>query len=86
MVLRNNVPQQRGNSLQLVVAVHAWMACSAALSEVRETVANAMPDADLLFPDYDASIFSSADRVEVTSDLVRIISAAVASRETRGAP
>ena len=84
MVLRNNVPEPRGNSLQLVLILHAWSLSSANLCDVRATVAETMPDADLLVPDYPSGRFSSADPIEITEALLADIDKAVEARANRG--
>jgi alpha-beta hydrolase superfamily lysophospholipase len=86
MVLQNTVAEIRGKSLQLIVAVHAWTSSSAELSHLRNAVAKEMPDADLLFPDYPATVFSSEDPIEVTQALIRAISDAANLRKRKGDP
>ncbi|MCE4548104.1 MULTISPECIES: alpha/beta fold hydrolase [unclassified Caballeronia] len=85
MRLENAVPEIAGESTSLVVAVHGWTASSTKMQDVRSAVRDAMPNADLLFPDYPAGLFSSADPIEITEALVRCIGDAVKARETRGA-
>src|SRR4029077_9911968 len=86
MVLQNTVPEIRGKSLQLIVAVHAWTSSSAELSHLRNAVARKMPDADLLFPDYPATVFSSADPIEIAQALNIVISEAANLGKEKGAP
>jgi pimeloyl-ACP methyl ester carboxylesterase len=84
MQLKNTVPEVHGESACLVVAVHGWTASSSKLEHIRTSIREAIPDADLLFPDYPAGLFSSADPVEITEALVRSIADAVKMRKSKG--
>ncbi len=79
MILKNTEPICRGKSLQLVVVLHGWLASGVDLANVRDTIAEAMPDADLLIPDYPAGLFSGADPIEITEELINAIADAVGS-------
>lgn len=84
MLLTNTTPEIRGDSTELVVGLHAWTSSSLRLSDVRTVVETEMPNADLLFPNYPASVFSSADPIAITRELVAAISEAVESRNKKG--
>jgi alpha-beta hydrolase superfamily lysophospholipase len=84
MTLSNVVPEVRGQSTQLVVLVHAWTLSSASMSWVRAAIEQAMPHADLLVPDYQAHMFSSADPIAITEALCTALSDAVAARRQKG--
>ncbi|MBN9118209.1 MAG: hypothetical protein J0I06_03455 [Planctomycetes bacterium] len=85
MLLRNTEPESRGASTSLVVIVHAFRRSSADMGDVRQAVAGARPDADLLVPDYPARVLSGADPVRIAEELVEVISKAVKDRKERGA-
>lgn len=84
MVLKNTAPEARGQSKELVVIVHAWTSSAAKLRHVRKAVEETLPDADLLIPDYPAGVFSSADPLRITEELVRAIEVAAESRSKQG--
>ena len=81
MILSNTSIRQHGRSEQLVVLLHAWTMSSADLVDVIEAVEQAMPDADLLVPDYPSGLFSNVDPVRIVQALVAEIDDAVATRK-----
>ena len=85
MLLQHATPETRGGSRQLVVGVHAYTSSAAALRDLRQAIADALPDADLLFPDYPAGVFSSAAPERLALELVETIRAAAEARQERGA-
>lgn len=85
MLLQNIEPKPHGRSTHLVVAVHGWTASSTTLAGVCAAVNNALPNADLLIPDYPAGLFSTADPIEITeATLVKCIADAVKNRKSKG--
>ena len=84
MLLKNMTPQTRGQSRELVVIIHAWTSSATKLKHVRQAVEESLPDADLLIPDYPAGVFSSADPLLITEELVRAIEVAAEARSHRG--
>jgi len=84
ILLKSATPQKRGQSNELVVIVHAWTSSAAKLNHVRQAVEEMLPDADLLIPDYPAGVFSSADPLQITEELVRAIEAAFVTRKEQG--
>jgi predicted esterase len=54
------------------------------MHHVRTAIEQAVPDADLLFPDYPAGMFSTADPVDITEALGDCIADAVRLRASRG--
>ena len=80
MLLTNTIIRQRGTSRQLVVVLHAWTMSSAKIVDVVNAVEDTMPDADLLVPDYPAGVFSNADPIRISEELVSEIDNAVKSR------
>ncbi|MFN0125720.1 MAG: esterase/lipase family protein [Verrucomicrobiales bacterium] len=84
MVLKNTETQARGQSRELVVIIHAWRSSTAKMGHVRQAVAETLPDADLLIPEYPAGAFSSADPLRITEELVRLIEGALQRRTQQG--
>ncbi|HEY2589282.1 MAG TPA: hypothetical protein VGI81_26290, partial [Tepidisphaeraceae bacterium] len=85
MLLTNtDVVLSRGESSQLVVILHAWVSSSSSMADVRTTVVEAMPNADLLTPDYPASLLSNADPIDIADELVDVIRAAWDQRIAKG--
>jgi pimeloyl-ACP methyl ester carboxylesterase len=85
-VLKNTAVKQRGRSEILVVLVHAWTDSSRSFRDVLESLKNALPDADVLNPDYPGGAFSNADPIRITESLVDVIQEAWQSSVDRGAP
>lgn len=92
ITLRGEEIEKRGRSSDLAVFIHGWVNLPGMLLQVRETVAQDLPDADLLLPLYDRggslsfarSIFSNADIYQLTHALVRCIDSAVKQRASDG--
>ncbi len=73
MQIRNRTVERRGESRQLVLLVHAFNRSSKAMRDVRDAVENAMPDADILAPDYPSKPLSNTDPMVITESLVDIL-------------
>ena len=65
--------ENRGQSEDLVLLLHAYTTNPGSLRSVREAVANEMPDADLLVPSLPTGRFSMADPVKLAIDLSKEI-------------
>lgn len=65
--------EQRGHSLQLVVAVHAFTYNRQRLGDVLEIVKNKLPNADIFAPDYPSGLFSSVDLFNQSHDIAEAI-------------
>jgi hypothetical protein len=74
---------EKENATRLVVLVHGWRNDPTTLREVRDTVAAAEPQADILLPRYTAGLLSNASPEALAADLADAISSAVAARRAR---
>lgn len=83
MLLHNTKPEVHGRSNRLVVLLHAWMSSSAKLADVKAAITEALPDADLLLPEYPGTLFSMADSVEITEAIIESIADAVKNRSSK---
>src|SRR5947207_229996 len=54
------------NPTRLVVLVHGWVKGREAMQQVRDVVAQSMPDADILWPGFGSTLFSNEDPFQVT--------------------
>ena len=82
-LLTNTTSEQNGSSSQLVVLLHAYTHTSKQLNDVRATVKESLPDADLLVPDYPARLFANTSPIRVADQLVQYIDETVAQRAKR---
>ncbi|GGO80403.1 hypothetical protein GCM10011348_16980 [Marinobacterium nitratireducens] len=73
--MKNKVPifERRGSSRELVVLLHAYTQSRQHLRTLRDRVAAAKPNADILVPDLPLGLFSFADCNDVVADLLRRI-------------
>lgn len=65
--------ENRGESSELIVLIHAYMSSSTKLQSVREVVANDFPNADLYIPDFQAGWSSTKSPAQITQNLLEDI-------------
>lgn len=65
--------ENRGESSELIVLLHAYMSSSAKLQSVRDVVANEFPNADLYIPDFQAGWSSTENPTQITQTLLEDI-------------
>ena len=82
--IRNRSVDIRGTSQQLIILIHGYVGSSKQMGEVRDTTAMALPNADILTPDYPAGLLSNVNPIDITEALLDIIDQTVESRELRG--
>lgn len=81
MWIRNREVHRRGRSRQLVLLVHAFSLSARSMGAVRAAVEEAMPDADVLVPDYPSSPLANTDPMVITESLVDLLDAATSERD-----
>lgn len=72
-IMRNGGLERRGGSRDLVVLLHAYRVGPDSLDRVRETVAEAYPDADLFAPKLPTGVWSFRDPNAIVQDLLERI-------------
>jgi pimeloyl-ACP methyl ester carboxylesterase len=82
--IRNRSVDIRGTSQQLIILIHGYVGSSKQMRDVRDTTTIALPNADILTPDYPAGLLSNVNPIDITEALLDIIDQAVESRELRG--
>ncbi len=75
--------EQNGSSSELVVLLHGYTHTPKHLDDVRSTVKESLPNADLMVPDYLAGLFANTSPQKVAEQLVQYIGDAVALRTKR---
>lgn len=69
---KNDVPgyEERGESSELIVLIHAYMSSSVKLQSVKAVVTNEFPNADLYIPDFQAGWSSTENPAKITQRLL----------------
>jgi predicted esterase len=75
-LLTNTEIEKRGRSRDLVVLLHGWIVGPQSFANIRQAVAECMPDADILSPSYPHSAISNADPYTVAANISAAIDAA----------
>ena len=75
--------ERHGNSRELAVLVHG-LGSSRLVNDVKETLAECLPDADLMVPRFRSTLFSNADPADLAAQLSDLIEAAEQSQPTGG--